>query len=186
MKKIVLTFGLVSGVMLSAMLLATLPFLDRMGLGTSQVLGYTTMLAAGMLIYFGMRRYRDTVAAGTVTFKRLFGVGMLIWAVSAACYTATWEAVFYGVPGFGEKFVASYQARQLAAERAKGTPPAEIERKQAEMAEQWRAYQNPAINVAITFVESLPVGLLVSLVSAATLRRRGARPAVEVRQGYAT
>jgi hypothetical protein len=53
MRKTVLTFGLISGVVLSAMLLLTLPFQDDIGLGTAEIIGYTTMVAASLLIYFG-------------------------------------------------------------------------------------------------------------------------------------
>jgi len=35
-------------------------------------------------------------------------------------------------------------------------------------------YQNPAINAAITFIEPLPVGLIIALVSSGILRRRKA------------
>ena len=37
-------------------------------------------------------------------------------------------------------------------------------------------YQNPLVNMAYTFMEPLPVGLIVTLISAALLRRRGSAP----------
>ena len=37
-------------------------------------------------------------------------------------------------------------------------------------------YQNPLINMAYTFVEPLPVGLLITLISAALLRRKAPTP----------
>ena len=172
MKKIVLTFGLASGIALSAMMLATLPFHDQMSFGTALIIGYTTMVAAGLVSYFGVRRYRDTVGGGKTTFARAFSVGMLICLISSACYTVTWEAVYFGVPGFATNFVARYKAAEVARERAKGTPPAELERKRVEMERQWQQYQNPAINAAMTFAEPLPVGLIVALLSAAALSRR--------------
>jgi hypothetical protein len=43
-----------------------------------------------------------------------------------------------------------------------------------EMREFAKLYQNPAINAAITFLEPLPVGLVMAIVSAGILgRRRG-------------
>jgi hypothetical protein len=43
-------------------------------------------------------------------------------------------------------------------------------------------YKNPLINVAMTFIEPFPVGLLVTLVSAAILRKRRTTPAGGVAQ----
>lgn len=170
MKRIVLTFGLISGAVLSALMLATLPFHDGMDLDTAMALGYTTMLLAGLMVWFGVRRYRDTVAGGTMSFGRGFLVGLLITLVSSACYTATWEVVYFG--GFAPDYMARYQEKALAEERANGATEAELAAKRAEMAKWAARYENPAINAAITFSEPLPVALLVALVSAATLRRR--------------
>ena len=44
MKKTVLTFGLISGAILSAMMLTTLPFLDRIGFDRGEIIGYTSMV----------------------------------------------------------------------------------------------------------------------------------------------
>jgi len=52
MRKTVLTFGLISGAILSIMMLATLPFLDSIGFDRAEVIGYTTMIVAFLLILF--------------------------------------------------------------------------------------------------------------------------------------
>src|SRR5437763_10610748 len=80
MRKIVLTFGLIAGAVLSAMMVVTLPFEHRFGNDVGLLVGYTTMVAASLLIYFGVRRYRDTVAGGRVRFGRALVVGLLIGA----------------------------------------------------------------------------------------------------------
>ena len=61
MRKIVLTFGLIAGAISAGLMLATLPFHNRIGNDAAMLLGYTTMVAASLFIYFGVRRYRDTV-----------------------------------------------------------------------------------------------------------------------------
>ena len=173
MTRIVLTFGLLSGAIISGMLLATLPFKDSMDFDTGAVIGYASMVAAGLMVYFGVRRYRDTVAGGTVRFGRAFAVGMLIVLVSSALYTATWEVMYFGFP---TDFLETYQAQTLAKERARGASEAELAAKRAEMEKFARLYRNPAFNAAITFGEPLPVGLIVSLVSAGVLSRRRRQP----------
>ena len=78
MRKIVLTFGLIAGAVLSAMLLITLPFKDQIGFDQGAVIGYTSMVLAFLMVYFGVRSYRDSVDGGQLTFGRAFLVGLAI------------------------------------------------------------------------------------------------------------
>ncbi len=170
MKKIVLTFGLIAGVILSVwMLVITLNFEGEVSNEYGMVLGYTSMVLAFMLIYFGVRSYRDNVAGGTVRFGRAFMVGALIGAVGSLCYVATWEVVFFK---FRPDFMTKYSARQLEQARAGGASAAELASQKAEMDKFAVMYQNPAFNAAVTFLEPLPVALIISLVSAGVLSRR--------------
>jgi len=172
MKKIVLTFGLISGAVLSAMMLITLPFHDQIGFERGMVVGYTTMVLAFLLVYFGVRQYRDTVGGGSVGFGRAFVVGAMIAAISSACYVATWEVIYFN---FTPDFMEKYQAHELEKARADGATPEAIARKKAEMDHFAEMYQNPAINAAMTFMEPLPVALIVALVSAGVLGTRKKR-----------
>jgi uncharacterized protein DUF4199 len=174
MRKTVLTFGLIAGVILSIMMLATLPFLDSIGFDRGEVIGYTTMVLAFLLIFFGVRSYRDNVAGGFVSFGRAFSVGALIAVVASVCYVATWQLIYYKL---SPDFVAKYQAYAIEKARASGESQAAIEKRVAEMQRMAELYKNPAINVAITFIEPLPVGLIIALVSAGILRRRRQRRA---------
>jgi hypothetical protein len=169
MKRIVLTFGLIAGAILSAMLAITLSFQEAIGFDAGAVIGYTSMVAAFLLIFFGVRAYRDNVAGGTVTFGRAFKVGALIMLVASTCYVATWEVIYFGV---GTDFTEKYQAHVLDKARADGATQEELERKRAELQRYARLYDNPAINVAVSFLEPLPVGLLMALLSAGVLSRK--------------
>lgn len=175
MKKVVLTFGLISGGILSAMMLITLPFHDRIGFDNLEIIGYTTIVLAFLLVFFGVRSYRDNVAGGQVTFWHALRVGVLITLVSSACYVATWQLVYYRLaPDFSEQYSAHYLERQ----RESGATPAELEAaaKQMETFKAW--YRNPLFNIAITFLEPFPIGLGVSLITAGVLRRRQPAPGV--------
>lgn len=169
MKKIVLTFGLIAGVILATMMLLSMIFQDEIGLGHSYLLGYATMVAAFLLIYFGIRSYRDNVAGGTVGFGRAFTVGILIGAVASACYVAAWEVYFFK---YAPDFLTKYNAHELEVARAKGESEEALAKRKAEMDSFEKMYANPAINSAMTFLEPLPVALIVSLVSAGVLSRR--------------
>jgi len=169
MKKIVLTFGLIAGAILSAMMLITLPFHDAIGYDNSEIIGYTSMVVAFLLIFFGVRSYRDNVAGGRVRFGRAFAVGGLIAVVASLCYVATWEVVYFN---FAPDFLTKYQEHQLEKARANGESEAAIAAQKAEMEKFAEMYKNPAVNAAMTFLEPLPVALVVALVSAGVLSRK--------------
>jgi hypothetical protein len=169
MRKIVLTFGLIAGAMLSAMMLLTLPLMDRIGMEKGEIIGYTSMVLAFMMVFFGVRSYRDNVVGGSIGFGRALLVGLMITLVASSCYVATWEVIYYKLtPDFGDK----YGAYVVEKARKSGATEAQIEAQQKEMKEFIEMYKNPLVNIAFTFIEPLPVGLLFTLVTAGVLGRR--------------
>lgn len=169
MKKTVWTFGLISGAILSVMMLATIPFQDRIGFDRGEIIGYTTMVLAFLLVFFGIRSYRDNVGGGTVSFGRAFAVGALITVIASACYVATWEVIYYKLT---PDFRAKYEAYMVQKAKAQGATQADIDARIAEMKKFSDLYQNPLVNAAVTFLEPLPVALLITLISAGVLSRR--------------
>lgn len=169
MKRIVLIFGLIAGGLLSLMMFLTLALLQNTKLGHSYILGYTTMVLAFLMVYFGIRSYRDNVAAGVISYWKGFAIGISITLIASACYVATWEVVYRK---FAPDFYETYSATVVDQARAKGATPAELEAKKAQMDKQMEMYKNPFLNVAFTFIEPFPVGLLFTLASAGILRRK--------------
>lgn len=177
MRKIVLTFGLISGAILSAVMLLTLPFQDEISFDRGAIIGYTSMVLAFLMVYFGVRSYRDNQTGGTISFGRAFIVGLLIALVASSCYVATWEFIYYRLaPDFGDK----YAAASIEQARRAGATDAQIAAKTKEMADFKEMYANPLVNIAYTFIEPLPVGVLFTLVTAGLLsrRKRAAGPAI--------
>jgi Protein of unknown function (DUF4199) len=177
MRKIVLTFGLIAGAILSAMMLITLQFQDQIGFDRGAVIGYSTMVLAFLMVFFGVTSYRDNVAGGRVSFGRALQVGLLITAVASTCYVATWEVIYYRLaPDFADKYAA------YAVEKARkaGATEEQIAARTEEMAKFRQMYNNPLINMSLTFLEPLPVGILITLVTAgiASRKRRADVPAV--------
>ncbi len=169
MKKIVLTFGLISGAILATTMLVALQFKDQIGYDRGEIVGYTSMVLAFLLILFGVRSYRDNVAGGTVRFGRAFVVGALIAAVASVCYVAAWELIYFKL---APDYMVKYQAHVLDKARADGASAEAIAKEKADMDKFAELYKNPAINAAITFAEPLPVGLVIALMSAGVLSRR--------------
>lgn len=169
MKKIVLTFGLISGVMISVLMDSALVLSNKIGPGHSMVLGYTIMVASFLLVYFGVRSYRDNTLGGQISFGRAFACGILITLITTCCYVATWEILYFN---FMPHFMDSYFAAQIHAVEARHLDPAITAARVAAIQRSQQLYQNPLVNMAYTFIEPLPVGLIVTLISAAILRRK--------------
>lgn len=169
MRKTVLTFGLIGGGIIAILMSATLPFADRIGFDKGAIVGYTTMVAAFLMIFFGIRSYRENVGDGKITFGRGVAVGMLITLIVTVCYVATWEVIYFK---FMPDFCDRYAAYVVEKARAAGASQAEVQAKMQEMATFKKMLQNPFLNAAASFVEPLPVGLLVTLISAAILRKK--------------
>jgi len=169
MRKIVLTYGLIAGAILSLMMLVTIPFQDRIGFDKGAVIGYTTMVIAFLMIFFGVRSYRDNVAGGSVGFGRALGVGLLITAIASICYVATWQLIYYRL---APDFLDKYSAYTIEKAKTSGASDAVIAARTQETAEFSEMYRNPLINVAITFLEPLPVGVVFAVVTAGVLCRR--------------
>lgn len=178
MKKIVLTFGLISGVIASVLMLGTLSLVDRIGFDRGLIFGYTAIVLSFLMVFFGIRSYRENVGGGYISFGRAFTVGILIALISSVIYVVTWEieyrAWFYDFP---EK----YTNYMIESARASGTSPEEIARQTQELNTTFALYKsNALVRAAFTFIEPFPVGLLITLISAAILRRRRKEEPVEV------
>ena len=170
MRKIVITYGLIAGAILSLLLLLQVRFWDEIGFDRALIVGYTSMVLAFLLIYFGIRTYRDELAGGRVTFWQACKVGLLIMLIASACYVMTWELTYFF--GDGGRHMEKYVAYSLEQARAAGATEAQLAEKAKEMAAFSAQYRNPIVNAAYTFLEPLPVGLLFTLVSAGLLSRR--------------
>jgi len=169
MKKTILIFGLISGVFCSVMMVITLPLAHRMGFDKAEILGYTSMVLMFLLVYFGIRSYRDNVCHGQITFVKAFAVGISIALIGCVFYTATWEVIFFR---FSHDFIDKYAAYTVEKLKASNASPAEVEAQVQKMAQFKKLYNNPVYNTAMTFLEPLPVGLAMTLLSAALLRRK--------------
>ena len=165
MKKIVLRYGILSGVVLLSLSAVML----SLNSGHSEVLGYTTMVLSLLLVFFGVRKYRDTVGGGAIGFGKAFQVGLLISLITCAMYVVAWEIAYFN---FFPNFLDQYSAHVLAKMRATGESEAAIRETVTKMAALAKHYDNPLFNSAITFMEVFPVGLIMTLLSAAILRRK--------------
>ena len=171
MKKIVLTFGLLSGVLSAILMTANMLFIDSIGFDRGLVVGYTVIVISFLFVYFGIRSYRDNVLGGRISFAKGFQAGILITLISCLIYVGAWLITY---PQLFPDFVDKYAAHAVADKRASGASQAEIESAIKEGEDMKKMLANPFINAAVTFTEPFPVGLVITLISAAVLRKKEA------------
>lgn len=169
MKKTILTFGLISGAISSLVMVVIVPFADRIGFERGPVIGYSSIVLSFLLVFFGIRSYRDKVGNGQITFLKAFAVGISITLISCVCYVVTWEVVYYNfLPDFWDK----YGAHLVEKLKASGASSAAVQAQLQEVAKYKELYKNPLLNAGLTFIEPFPIGLVITLISAAVLRRK--------------
>ena len=133
------------------------------------VIGYTTIVLSFLLVFFGIRSYRDNVGNGQITFSKAFVVGISITLISCVFYVVTWEVIYFN---FMPDFMDKYGAHMVAKLKAAGASAAAIQAQLEQVKKYKELEDNPLLNAAMTFIEPFPVGLVITLISAAVLRRK--------------
>jgi uncharacterized protein DUF4199 len=174
MSRIILIFGIAAGVIVAVPMCLMVANSDHGSAAQSFFAGYLVMVLALSLIFFGVKRLRDRDLGGVIRFVPALVAGLGISAVAGVIYAIGWE-ITLAVTDFA--FVDSYSNAAIEAARAKGASAAEVAAVVAQMDEFRRQYANPFIRLSFTFIEIFPVGLLISLISAALLRNSRFLPA---------
>lgn len=166
MKKNILIFGLVLGVILCINMIIMVNMLyTNPEFKSNDFLGYAVMVIIFSLIFFGIRNYRDKELNGVISFGKSFKIGLFITLVASTMYVVVWLFYYYlFVPDFIDKYTA-HVLHQCTSE-------AEIVARTKEMKNFSEMYENPLFVVLITYSEILPVGLIVALISSFILKKK--------------
>jgi hypothetical protein len=169
MRKIIITFGLISGAISSVMMIALVTFGRTIGFDRGAIIGNTSIVLSFLMVFFGIRTYRDNIGNGQITFSKAFAVGLSITLISSIIYVVTWEVIYYNfLPGFWDR----YGAHLVEKLTASGASPAAVEAKLQEVRKYKELYKNPLFNAALTFIHPFPIGLVITVFSALVLRRK--------------
>jgi len=173
MKKNIIIYGLIAGIIVSVFMLVSVNYFSHcegnVSNGTSMLIGYASMLLAFSLVFVGIRNYRDKYNNGVISFGNAFKIGILIVLIASTVYVIAWLSdFFFFMPDFMEK----YSAHTLAEMKAQGASAAEVALKAKEMDSFGEMYKNPFFNALMTYMEILPVGLIVTLISSLILKRK--------------
>lgn len=179
MKKIVLIFGAIAGLIEVAMFFITMPLMANgtIAFENGEVIGYSTMIIALSMIFFGVKSFRDNHNEGKITFGKAFQVGIFIALLAGVIYALGWEA--YLATGTGpDQFMEQYTNQYVAQMENEGASRAEIDEMKSEMLSMSEMYKNPVIRFGMTLMEILPVGLVITLITATVVRRSAAKVSV--------
>ena len=176
MQKNIIIYGLIAGIVVSISMLFTVNSISHregnFDFDRSLFIGYASMLIAFSLVFVGIRNYRDKYNEGIISFGKAFKIGIMIVLIASTIYVVAWLIdYFFFIPDFAEK----YSAHTLDKLKASGASQIEIDKQTKEMTNFAKMYKNPFFNAMMTYVEILPVGLIVTLISSLILKRKTAK-----------
>ena len=167
MLRTILNYGTIAGLLIGIPTFTIFVTLagNRPGGAWGMALGYSIMLLGLGMVFLAIKRRRDELG-GVIRFLPAFGLGLAISIVASLFYIAAWEAALAITK---VDYIGGYIEAAIAEKRAQGVGAAELARFAAEMAAFKAQYDNPLFRIPMTLTEILPVGILVSLVSAGLL-----------------
>ena len=175
MLRTILIYGVIAGVVVGVPLsILTLSMSGQSMMHYGMLIGYLTMLIALSAIFLGIKRHRDVELGGVIKFWPALALGLGISFVAGVIYVIAWEV---SCALAHVDFASSYARAMIAEQEAKGVSGAALSRFKAEMEQFKVQYANPLYRWPMTFAEIFPVGVIVSLISAALLRNSRFLPA---------
>lgn len=170
MKKNIIIYGLIAGIVVSFLMLFSISIGFDFNIGL--LIGYASMLIAFSFVFVGIRNYRDKYNGGVISFGKAFKIGIMIVLIASTIYVIAWLIDYYF---FNPDYLEKYAAHMLDKLKASGASQIEIDKQTKEMADFAKMFKNPFFNAMMTYVEILPVGLIVTLISSFILKRKTAK-----------
>jgi amino acid transporter len=170
MKRNVIIFGLVLGTIMTGHALYMVNTVyHNPGYEGNDVVGYIAMVIVFSLSGVGIWNYRNKDLGGVISLGKAFTTGALIVFVASTVYVVVWLFYFYlVVPDFIDK----YSEHVILTAKKHGASEAELAAKQQSNEQFAEMYKNPVWVVLISYMEVLPIGLLVAFVSSLVLKKK--------------
>src|ERR1700743_66605 len=168
MTKKIIIYGLIAGVISISWVIAEMLGFHSIKNYEGMLLGYSCMLAAFSLIFVAIKNFRDN-NGGIITFGKAFRIGFTVAFIASTIYVIIWLIDYhFFIPDYYDKY-GDYVIAQIKASNASA---AIKQKKIIDMQNQVAFYKNPIMMILMTYVEILPVGLLISLLAAVILKRK--------------
>lgn len=178
MKRNILIFGLISGLILG-LFICSFNWLSTKhdNITDNYITGYAAMIIAFSFIFVGIKNFRDKYNGGVVSFGKAFRIGLGIALIGSTIYVAAWVIDYYF---FMPDFMDKYAAHIIKQAQDSGASPAVLSQKIAEANSMKELYKSPVWVILFTYLEALPVGVVISLLAALILKRKQPRANVSV------
>lgn len=174
MKKTVIRFGIMSGlVVLVLFLFSYMIFGNNTEYGVREVFGYASIVISLLFVFFGIKHYRDKENGGMLRFGSGMKVGVLITLIPAVVFGLF--SVVYAL-WINPDFMETYYAHYLA-EMQKTMTPEKFEVARVELEGQKAMFSNPAFNFLLMFLTVFVIGVIVTVISTLILKRSETRRA---------
>jgi len=161
--KIITRYGLYSAALLMVLGLISHAFLgtspDNYGIG--EIVGYSSIILSLVIVYFGIRQYRNDHLQGDITFWQALKVGLLISLFPAIAF-GIYNVIY--VEFIDPEFMDKYYNHQLAQMQASMSKQ-EFQVAKADMESQKDMFMNPTVQFFIMFLTVWLIGLVISTVS---------------------
>ncbi len=145
----------------------------EVSMNSGMAIGYLTMLIGLTTVFLAVKRRRDADQGGVIRFWPAFGLGIAISLIAGLVYALMWEASLATI-GYD-----AFAQRMIGWMRQSGSSAQDLADTRDFFA---TSYRNPLIRIPVTIAEIAPVGVLVSLISAALLRNPRFMPAQAPRE----
>jgi hypothetical protein len=173
MTRTILVFGLIAGCIVSAFMAASMIWVSNHSssevgadMSYGMLIGYASQLIAFSFIFVAIKTYRDKHQGGSITFWQACKIGLMISLIGSTLYVITWAFIYNFVM---PDFMTHYANAAMESARASGKSEAEIAALATEMAGYQDMYKSPIGFTLFTYVEILPTGILVTLISSLIL-----------------
>ncbi len=171
MTKKALVYGLIAGVIISTLMVISMANCPKdMEGGTGMmIIGFSTMFIAFSMMFVAVRSYRNKEGGGYITIGKAFSLGAVIAFIASTMYVITWMIYsHFFFPDFADKYAVAMLAKAQAAHLNAAKMAAKVK----EMDDFKIMYRNPVMVVLMTYMEILPLGLVIALVCALIYKKK--------------
>lgn len=175
MGKVIITFGLIAGLIVGSMFFITNPIQEDGSFNGGMIVGFTTMIIALSTIFFAVKVYRDKYQSGVIKFGKAFLIGIGVTAIATIMYSAAWEAYLSTTKLGPMGFINAYNEQMVQSLKDNNASAEELQKVIDDGVWMAEVYKAPVKRFFLTMIEIFPVGVLISLISALILKRKTAK-----------
>lgn len=171
MKNVLIRYGIISSLIVCVLMLFSFPIMKNPeNYSLAEIFGFTSILLSLSTIFIAVKTYRDKYNNGKIKFGKAFLIGLYITLIAGTMYALTFT-VYNSLSG--DPFGSFYRDYSISEIEKLNLEPLQKQAKIADLDKNIAMFSNPLVMFLVgLFVEYTPMGLIVSLISAAVMRRK--------------